>query len=381
VQLKFLLVGLVLAIGLFLSPVNAQTLTQADNKAKEDIISALSDAVDNHYSWYKMINATIGNETLVIYNRTQEEGGIPIPPQNETNPPPVNNETTTPPIEICGDAIDNNENGLADEGCPIIPPVTPDKPSVDVNTTKTLRVAAIGDIDDNAGLDKQLALAKKYNADTLVVPGDYAYSSGSNVLNKIKNADFNHVVIACGNHDSCAVGSKFMGMTQPYGQVTVTPQLDFYLINGNSGIDCSGAQFANVRDALNSSDAWYNVPVIHQPFVTVKNNHHGPNGQFSCWNPLFAGNGVGLVLQAHVHNYQRIDVNGIDYLVVGTGTHDTGSAMYSIDSNDWNGFACQKCMTGVNGITLLDFKIDKPSERQMDGWFVDNSGNVKDKFN
>jgi hypothetical protein len=54
--------------------------------------------------------------------------------------------------------------------------------------------------------------------------------------------------------------------------------------------------------------------------------------------------------------------------------------MYPISSDNWNGFKCLKCITGTNGITLIDFQIDNPNVRNMQGWFLSNGDTVKDKF-
>jgi len=58
----------------------------------------------------------------------------------------------------------------------------------------------------------------------------------------------------------------------------------------------------------------------------------------------------------------------------------TRSSMYPISSENWNGFKCLKCITGTNGITLMDFQIDNPNVRNMQGWFLSNGDMVKDKF-
>jgi hypothetical protein len=291
------------------------------------------------------------------------------------------NGSSTPPqpkVEICGDGIDNDNDGLVDEGCPINPP-SPDKPSIDVNTTAKIRLAVVGDIDDNSGLTTQLDLAKKYHTTCFVVPGDYAYHNGANVLNAIKNADFDCNVVDTGNHDSGIQTKEFMGMGNTYGNFTFR-QVSFFLIDANMQFDCSSTQFKSVKASMEASQSWYKFAVVHQPYVTVKSQHPA-NGQFSCWNPLFVANSIDAVLQAHNHNYQRFDVNGMLYGVFGTGTHDTGSSMYPLNSDNWNGIKCQKCITGTNGITLIDLQIDNPNVRHMDAWFLDNSGNVKDKFN
>ena len=284
------------------------------------------------------------------------------------------------PVEICGDGIDNDGDGLIDEGCPVKPPG--EKPSVDVNVSKTLRVVAIGDIDLNSGLDKQISLAKKYNTDTFLVLGDYGYKDCQGVLDKLKAADFNNLLVTLGNHDCKADIVKInapYNFSNTWGEAHLTPQVDVYSIDANTAFDCSSTQYKTMSEQIMSSDAWYKFATVHQPFVTVK-SQHGPNGQFNCWNPLFAGNAMSAILQAHNHNYQRIDVSGEHYAVFGIGTHDTGSSMYPLNSNDWNGNTCLKCITGTNGITILDLQIDNPNVRHIDGWFIDMNENVKDKF-
>jgi hypothetical protein len=42
------------------------------------------------------------------------------------------------------------------------------------------------------------------------------------------------------------------------------------------------------------------------------------------------------------------------YGVFGTGTHYTGSSMYPLNSNSWEGNECLKCITCKNGITIID---------------------------
>lgn len=84
---------IMLAVALLIAPtatVMAATdnkITAADNKAKKDIITAESQAVENHFSKYNTINATLGdsNQSLIIYNKTSENQ----PPPPPTNQPPT----------------------------------------------------------------------------------------------------------------------------------------------------------------------------------------------------------------------------------------------------------------------------------------------------
>jgi hypothetical protein len=107
---------------------------------------------------------------------------------------------------------------------------------------------------------------------------------------------------------------------------------------------------------------------------------HPDNGQFDCYNPMFKVNNIIAVLQAHNHNYQKEMVSDIFYGVFGTGTHDIGSKMYPCDSKaDQNGVSAL-CITGENGITILDLQIDNASSKHIDGWFVNSAEKVIDRF-
>jgi len=118
--------------------------------------------------------------------------------------------------------------------------------------------------------------------------------------------------------------------------------------------------------------------VVHQPFVTVKSDHP-PNGEFDCYDPLFRTGKIDGVLQAHNHNYQRFNIHGLLYGVYGTGTHDIGSSMYPLKSNNWEGNGCLQCITGKNGITIMDLQLNDNSKHFV-GWFLGMNREVLDDF-
>jgi hypothetical protein len=122
----------------------------------------------------------------------------------------------------------------------------------------------------------------------------------------------------------------------------------------------------------------YKIAVVHEPFVTVKSTHP-PNGQFDCYVPVFRAGGIDAVLQAHNHNYQRFNVNGLLYGVYGTGTHDTGSSLYPIKSESWQSNNCIKCITGKNGITIFDLHLNK-TPKDFVGWFIGMDEKILDAF-
>lgn len=119
----------------------------------------------------------------------------------------------------------------------------------------------------------------------------------------------------------------WLGNNRTFGEVRFDfsgERLALFNIDANIKFDCSRPQFKILKTQIESSKAFYRFAVVHQPFVTVK-SVNPPNGEFDCYDPIFRAGGIDGVLQAHIHNYQRFNINGLLYGVYGTGTHDTGS--------------------------------------------------------
>ena len=257
-------------------------------------------------------------------------------------------------------------------------------PATDFNKSKTLRIAVVGDVDSNQGLTKQLELANQYNVQLLVIPGDFEYTNGNDVLSNLQSHGFTkeNTDIVVGNHDSGGDVQSWLGSKKTFGEVTFGfsgDKLALFNIDANINFDCSSPQFQMLKSQIQSSKALYKFAVVHEPFVTVK-SHHPDNGQFNCYDPTFRATGIDEVLQAHNHNYQRFNINGLMYGVFGTGTHDTGSSMYPLNSNDWNGNDCLKCITGKNGITILDLHFNDKYPKHFVGWFIGMNREILDSF-
>ena len=252
-----------------------------------------------------------------------------------------------------------------------------------LNKTTTYRMAVLGDVDSNNGLVTQLNLLVKYQVQGLILPGDFEYTNGQGVLAKLVAAGFtkDNTYIVLGNHDKCKDITSWMGSAQCFGDMFFGEhkQIAVFGIDANSNFACGSSQYNQIKSDIESSDALYNIPAVHQPFVTVKSTH-GPNGQFDCYQLLFTQNQVPLVLQAHNHNYQKEKVDTVTYGVYGTGTHDEGKKMYPCNSKtDQNGVPAL-CITGTNGVTILDFKIDDPHVKQIKGYFISNNDKIVDTF-
>jgi len=257
-------------------------------------------------------------------------------------------------------------------------------PATNFNMSKTIRIAVVGDVDSNQGLTTELEIANHYNVQALILTGDFEYSNGNKVLSDLQSHGFTkaNTDIVVGNHDSEQDVEAWLNEKVTFGQVNfafATDRLALFNIDANSRFDCSSPQFKDLKSQIESSKALYKFAVIHQPFVTVK-SEHPDNGQFSCYDPVFRAGGIDGVLQAHNHNYQRFKINGLMYGVFGTGTHDTGSSMYPLDSNTWEGNNCLKCITGKNGITIIDLHFDNKNPKHFVGWFIDMNREVLDAF-
>jgi predicted phosphodiesterase len=257
-------------------------------------------------------------------------------------------------------------------------------PAASFNKSKTLRIGVVGDIDSNQGLTTQLEIANHYNVQVLIIPGDFEYSNGKKVLSSLQSHGFTkeNADIVVGNHDSGTEVKSWLGNSRTFGQIKFDfpdDKLALFNIDANIKFDCSSPQFEIVKSQIELSKAWYKFAVVHQPFVTVK-SVHPPNGEFDCYDPLFRAGRIDGVLQAHNHNYQRFNIHGLMYGVFGTGTHDTGSSMYPLESDTWQGNNCLKCITGENGITIIDLHFNNINSKHFVGWFIGMNHEVLDGF-
>lgn len=78
-------------------------------------------------------------------------------------------------------------------------------------------------------------------------------------------------------------------------------------------------QLAWVRTNLSGPEP-YKIVIFHHPvFSSDASYGPGAEGLQRLWHPVFAELGVDLVLSGHAHNYERIERDGVTYLVVGGG--------------------------------------------------------------
>jgi predicted phosphodiesterase len=311
--LRVLLVSLVLALGLLLSqPVSAQiVLSPEDNKAKQEIIDALSKAVDHRWSQYDMINVSrsYDNSSFTVYNQS---GFVPEPPIVVVPPvvePPVN-ETTN---------------------------VTTPEPTPEPITNETIKVALVGDLDGNEVVDAVAASKSDYN----IALGDLGYDSSlswfKSVWGKLQNSE-----CVIGNHDSPEDGSEsiyreakdYCGDIWTLKVANNTVFIGFNT-NGNLQTELATAQSYLLGSQM---DGVKNIVLVsHKPCATPPGSHHGVESNVKAFCDGVKSNlpaGVNLYLVSG-HNHFMSQTSDGKSFVSGAGgrSHYEGST-----GNGWNYF-------------------------------------------
>ena len=77
-------------------------------------------------------------------------------------------------------------------------------------------------------------------------------------------------------------------------------------------------QEAFARAELSGSERW-KIVVFHQPLFSSDAYHGGNSTYAEAFHPIFVETGVKLVFSGHAHDYERIERDGVVYLVVGGG--------------------------------------------------------------
>ncbi|OAA28364.1 hypothetical protein AT15_04630 [Kosmotoga arenicorallina S304] len=99
----------------------------------------------------------------------------------------------------------------------------------------------------------------------------------------------------------------------------------FLMLNTNERFDRYSKQYKWLKSLLKSETAKFTIAVFHHPAFSY--GSHGDSFFVkTILVPLFEKYGVDLVLTGHDHNYQRIEHNGITYIVTGGG----GASLYGI---------------------------------------------------
>ena len=241
---------------------------------------------------------------------------------------------------------------------------------------------AVGDFGVGGFSERATGMAmKRYaartGADLLATIGDNDYTESPRRFRANWQQSFGwarrsglEVAGTLGNHDYLVGRGRYeyglLGMPGAYYTRTIGDAQLFFL---NSNL-VSARQTAWLEDQLASSTATWKIALFHHPPYTC-GLHAGNLAVARSWVPLFERYGVQLVLSGHDHNYQRFRArNGVTYVVDGAG----GAGLYSLRRcpSSYPRRARARVVHGFLAITV--------GEDRLDGYAVDRSGVVRDRF-
>jgi len=148
----------------------------------------------------------------------------------------------------------------------------------------------------------------------------------------------------------------------------------FFVLDTQDSTDGTSAQanwFAQ-RIAEVEQEPGYRMSIVyfHKPFVTCGDTGDDPVAR-SFFEPLFLLHKVPLVLQAHMHGYERFDFGNITYVTTAGG----GGAIGNPDANLQRDYCAQRVASGkFFHATVIDV------DTTVKGTVVDDHGTVQDSF-
>lgn len=216
-----------------------------------------------------------------------------------------------------------------------------------------LRFAVVGDygIPGPSAASDVAALVASWAPDHVITTGDNNYDTGSaaTIDGNIgahyatfihpytgafgTGATANRFWPSLGNHDWMTAGA------QPYLDYFALPgneryydfvagPVHFFALDSDTsepdGVTADSAQGQWLEARLAASTACWKVVYMHHPPYTSGSVH--ASTAYMQWP--FGGWGADIVLAGHVHNYERLDIGGLPYIVNGAG----GRALYASGS-------------------------------------------------
>ena len=272
-------------------------------------------------------------------------------------------------------------------------------------------VVAVGDFSCNEDAKNTVRNIIKANPDILLGLGDYSYENSAKCWKDIVGGiDPQKIKISFGNHEfeDKSLVKQYMDYTNLDKQYYSFDYNNAHFISmaTETPYEQGSEQFEFVKHDLmktktNSSIDWI-IVYYHQPMYTSKTNHEGLEDLRDLYHGLFTEYGVDLVLQGHIHNYQRsypliynsenpsnpiieqsailgngnneenvyVEPEGTIFAIAGTGGRDLhgldDQAYFTANQFEDHGFLELKMIN--NGKNLV-------------GQFYSNDGNIiKDKF-
>jgi Calcineurin-like phosphoesterase len=207
---------------------------------------------------------------------------------------------------------------------------------------------AVGDLDCNINSKQTINNINDKKPEIFLALGDMYYDCKPDEFKNAFSSLHDIMYMTLGNHDSW---SKFAGLyhlpnDKPYYSFD-KGNVHFLSISTESDLRQNSAQYNFINTDLdiasqNRSIDWI-IVLAHRPFISSETENIVEKENLKTYPPLFAKYGVDVVIQAHVHNYQRTfpilldnfsnpmivtknntinEDTGVLYITTGGGGHD-----------------------------------------------------------
>jgi len=265
-------------------------------------------------------------------------------------------------------------------------------------------IVAAGDWGCSKNTEKTVKLAQSMNPQLLLALGDYSYEKTATCwLNLIKPVE-SITKINFGNHeDSDSLLNSYLShfsLTKQFYSYDIQ-NVHVLTMSTEEKFETDSEQYSfvlnDLRNAANNPDIKWIIVNMHYPFYaspnTCKESDCAGNEEYrEIYHPLFDKYGVDLVLQGHVHNYQRSyplnfnqessskplvtstskadyqNPNGVIFAIVGTG---------GVNFHGLSGSAPFMAYQQDSKFGILDMHF---SDNKLDAKFVTNDGSTLDHF-
>lgn len=128
----------------------------------------------------------------------------------------------------------------------------------------------------------------------------------------------------------------------------------------------------SLEDATKKPGFRFSVVFMHKPFLTCGDTGDNPAG-YTYFDPLFKQYKVALVLQAHMHGYERFETpNGVTYVTTAGG----GGNIKDVNANTSRAYCNQRVASGPYYHAMI-FDVTTGT---LTGTAIDGDGATKDTF-
>jgi hypothetical protein len=235
---------------------------------------------------------------------------------------------------------------------PTLAPVGATTPESSPTPEESILFAVIGDYgQDNPDTFAVAEMIDSWHVDFITTTGDNNYPDGEVETIDTNIGQFYHRYIGNyqGEYNRGSEENRFFPSlgNHDWSLGNIEPYLDYFTLPGNEryydvvqgdvhliildsdtnepdGVGWSTAQADWFRETIEGSESAWQVVVFHHP--PYSSAMHGPT-DYMQWP--FADLGVDVVLSGHDHVYERLEVDGLLYIISGLGGHE---AVYDFEN-------------------------------------------------